>query len=80
MQHKADLGKWCPEDIGEVQDGAGLEVATQSHHPVVCLQAGRHLSVREALPTHALGLLTQLSLGSPARTDLASSGGPGSVV
>lgn len=40
MQHKADLGKWCPEDIGEVQDGAGLEVATQSHHPVVCLQAG----------------------------------------
>lgn len=36
----------------------------------------RHLSVREAVPTHALGLFTQLSLESLARTELVSLGGP----
>lgn len=36
----------------------------------------RYLSVREAVPTHALGFFTQLSLESLAITELVSLGGP----
>lgn len=70
---EADVGKWCPEDKREVQDGTGLEVETQDHHPGVCVQTP---FCRGSYPTRALGLFTQLSLESLARTELVSLGGP----
>lgn len=70
---EAGLGKWCPEDKREVQDGTGLEVETQGHHPGVYVQVP---FCQGSCSTHALALFTQLSLESLARTELVSLGRP----
>lgn len=46
---EVDLGKWHSEGRREVQDGAGLGVETQDHHPVV-LRSSTFLSGRLSQP------------------------------
>lgn len=72
---EADVGKWCPEDKREVQDGTGLEVETQGHHAGVCVQAP---FCQGSCPPLMLWACSHscLSLESLARTELVSLGGP----
>lgn len=71
---EVDLGKWHSEGKREVQDGAGLRVETQDHHPVV-LRSSTFLSGRLSQPMR--WACSDSFLLSQARTELVSLVGSG---